>query len=71
MGRDRPLWAAICRSLERKSLVFLGLVLSSQAEGRGFDSGLVLQKSPAPSRCCGGGGHSTSNCLFSEGERPS
>ncbi len=32
--RYMPLYAAICRSLERKLLVFLGFVFSSQAEGR-------------------------------------
>ncbi len=35
MCRDMPLLAAICRSLERKSLIFLGVGFSSQAEGRG------------------------------------
>ncbi len=39
-----PLCAAICRWLERKLLVFLGFVFSSQAEGRRFEPGLALQK---------------------------
>ena len=50
MCRDRPLCAAICRSLERKLLVFLGLVLSSQAEGRRFEPGLALQLKRTPIR---------------------
>ena len=58
--RDMPLYAAICRSLERKSLIFLGFVFSCQRGGRRFaaelrsasakrakpasEPGLVLQK---------------------------
>ncbi len=33
-----PLYAAICRSLERKSLIFLGLGFFFEPEGRGFES---------------------------------
>jgi hypothetical protein len=36
--RDMPLYAAICRSLERKSLIFLGLGFFFEPEGRGFES---------------------------------
>jgi hypothetical protein len=66
MCRDMPLLAAIRRSLERKLLIFLGLVLSSQAEGRRFaaelrsasasrakparEPGLALQGTQASSR---------------------
>ena len=32
------LYAAICRSLERKSLIFLGLGFFFEPEGRGFES---------------------------------
>ena len=35
---DIPLCAAICRSLERKSLIFLGLGFFFEPEGRGFES---------------------------------
>ena len=37
-----PLCAAICRSLERKLLIFLGVGFSCQAEGRGFTAKLRL-----------------------------
>ncbi len=33
-----PLYAAICRSLERKLLIFLGLGFFFEPEGRGFES---------------------------------
>ena len=36
MYRHMPLCAAICRSLERKSAVFLGFVFSCQRGGRRF-----------------------------------
>jgi hypothetical protein len=50
--RYMPLCAAICRWLERKLLIFLGLVVSSQAEGRRFAAKLCLaaQASEAGSR---------------------
>ncbi len=35
---DHPLYAAMCRSLERKSLIFLGLGFFFEPEGRGFES---------------------------------
>ena len=41
--RDMPLYAAIRRSLEGKSLIFLRFVLSCQRGGRRFEPGLVLQ----------------------------
>ena len=41
---DMSLCAAICGSVERKLLVFLGFIFSSQAEGRRFEPGLALQQ---------------------------
>jgi hypothetical protein len=41
--RDMPLYAAICRSLERKSLIFLGFVFSCQRGGRRLEPCLALQ----------------------------
>ena len=55
MCRDMPLCAAICRSLERKLLIFLGFVFSSQAEGRRFEPGLALKVSAAPPVTSAGG----------------
>ncbi len=66
--RDMPLYAAICRSLERKSSIFLGFVLSCQRGGRRFaaelcsasakrakpasEPGLVLQGMERPDQSC-------------------
>ena len=36
--RDMPLYAAICRSLERKLLIFLGVGFFSEAGSRAFES---------------------------------
>ena len=52
--RDMPLYAAICRSLERKLLIFLGLGFFFEPEGRGFESlparHLSTTQNP-PARC--------------------
>jgi hypothetical protein len=50
--RDMPLCAAICWPLERKLLIFLGLIVSCQRGGRRFEPGLVLQEMERPDRSC-------------------
>ena len=43
-----PLFAAVCRSLERKLLIFLVLGFSCQAEGREFEPRFPLHLYETP-----------------------
>ena len=66
--RDMPLYAAICRSLERTVLIFFGLGFFSEPEGRGLRATLRVAKPSQPKAAreslparCGSRAHSFVN----------